>query len=173
MRASRRSCSGGGRVGRLARAICATPQTRRDRFGNQGGGREVWPSWHSLVCPQVVPRGSAVIDPLANGRKRGQKERSGGKYPFEIGGGGVWMNPTIDIANRQVIFGTGNPNPDFHGEERAGDNLHTCSVVSLDADTGKLRWAFQEVRHDNWDYDQAAVPILFTSSISGQLVEAV
>lgn len=95
------------------------------------------------------------------------------KKPYEIGGVGVWMNPTIDVANRQVIFGTGNPNPDWHGEHRAGDNLHSCSVVSLDADKGTLNWAFQEVRHDIWDYDQAAVPILFTTTITGQPVEAV
>jgi PQQ-dependent dehydrogenase (methanol/ethanol family) len=95
------------------------------------------------------------------------------KFPYEIGGVGVWMNPTIDVANRQVIFGTGNPNPDWQGGMRAGDNLYSCSVVSLDADTGKLRWHFQEVRHDIWDYDQAAVPILFTTTITGTPVEAV
>lgn len=95
------------------------------------------------------------------------------KFPYEIGGVGVWMNPTIDVANRQVIFGTGNPNPDWHGENRAGDNLYSCAVVSLDADKGTLNWHFQEVRHDLWDYDQAAAPILFTSTISGQPVEAV
>ncbi|MFY9820663.1 MAG: PQQ-binding-like beta-propeller repeat protein [Thermoanaerobaculia bacterium] len=95
------------------------------------------------------------------------------KKPYEVGGAGVWMNPTIDVANHQVIFGTGNPNPDFNGRKRAGDNLYSCSVVSLDSDTGKLRWYFQEVRHDLWDYDQAAAPILFTTTITGQPVEAV
>ena len=123
-------------------------------------GKLLW-QWYTIPAPNE-PGGNSWPNQKING-----------KSPFEIGGGGVWMNPTIDIANRQVIFGTGNPNPDFHGEQRAGDNLHTCSVVSLDADTGKLRWAFQEVRHDIWDYDQAAVPILFTSSVSGQPVEAV
>ncbi len=122
---------------------------------------------------KLLWRWYTIPGPNEPGGNSWPKTKINGKFPFEIGGAGTWMNPTIDVANRQVIFGTGNPNPDFHGEWRDGDNLHSCSVVSLDADTGKLRWAFQEVRHDIWDYDQAAVPILFTSSVSGQPVEAV
>ncbi len=34
-------------------------------------------------------------------------------------------------------------------------NLYTASVVALDADTGKLRWHFQEVPDDVWDFDSA------------------
>lgn len=127
---------------------------------NADTGKLLW-RWHTIPAPGE-PGGDTWPTKKVNG-----------KFPYEIGGVGVWMNPTLDIGNRQVLFGTGNPNPDFHGGQRAGDNLHSCSVVSLDADTGKLRWAFQEVRHDIWDYDQAAAPILFTSTISGQPVEAV
>jgi alcohol dehydrogenase (cytochrome c) len=94
-----------------------------------------------------------------------------GKY--KTGGVGVWMNPTIDVKNRQVIFATGNPNPDFDGIGRKGDNLFSCSVVAVDADTGARRWYFQEVRHDLWDYDQSAAPVLFTAKINGESVDAV
>ena len=123
-------------------------------------GKLLW-QWYTIPAP-----GEPGGDSWPN-------KKTGGKFPYEIGGVGVWMNPTIDVANRQVIFGTGNPNPDFLGELRAGDNLHSCSVVALDTDTGKLRWAFQQVRHDIWDYDQASPPVLFTSTISGRPVEAV
>ena len=123
-------------------------------------GKLLW-RWYTIPAPNEP------------GGKSWPNKKVKGKFPYEIGGVGVWMNPTLDAANHQVIFGTGNPNPDFHGELRAGDNLYSCSVVALDTDTGKLRWYFQEVRHDVWDYDQAAAPILFTSSIGGQPVEAV
>jgi PQQ-dependent dehydrogenase (methanol/ethanol family) len=93
-----------------------------------------------------------------------------GKY--EAGGVAVWMNPTVDEKYRQIIFATGNPNPDFDGASRAGDNLYSCGVVAVDADTGKLRWYFQEVRHDLWDYDQTNAPILFTTKITGTPVDA-
>jgi PQQ-dependent dehydrogenase (methanol/ethanol family) len=103
-------------------------------------------------------------------------EAGGDSWPlgyYKKGGVGVWMNSTIDEKNRQVIFATGNPNPDFDGSKRPGDNLFSCSVVALDADTGTYRWHFQEVRHDLWDYDQSAAPILFTTNITGKPVDAV
>ena len=123
-------------------------------------GKLLW-KWHTIPAPNE-PGG----DTWPNKKVKD-------KFPYEIGGVGVWMNPTIDVANRQVIFGTGNPNPDWGGGKRGGDNLYSCAVVSLNADQGTLNWYFQEVRHDLWDYDQAAAPILFTSTISGQPVEAV
>jgi alcohol dehydrogenase (cytochrome c) len=103
-------------------------------------------------------------------------EPGGDSWPagyYTKGGVGVWMNSTIDEKNGQVIFATGNPNPDFDGSKRPGDNLFSCSIVALDADTGTYRWHFQEVRHDLWDYDQSAVPILFTTNITGKPVDAV
>ena len=36
-----------------------------------------------------------------------------------------------------------------------GANLYTSSVVALDADTGKLKWYYQEIPKDVWDYDSA------------------
>ncbi len=38
---------------------------------------------------------------------------------------------------------------------RPGDNLYTCSIVALNADTGKLVWAFQPGPHDTHDWDAA------------------
>jgi PQQ-dependent dehydrogenase (methanol/ethanol family) len=92
---------------------------------------------------------------------------------YQQGGGSTWMSPAVDEGSGQVLIGVGNPNPDFFGVQRAGDNLYTSSVVSLDLATGKLRWYFQEVKHDLWDYDQAAPPVLFDAHISGRLVKAV
>ena len=43
---------------------------------------------------------------------------------------------TIPILNL-VYWGTGNPGPDYNGDVRPGDNLFTCSLLALDADTGK------------------------------------
>jgi hypothetical protein len=41
---------------------------------------------------------------------------------------------------------------------RKRDNLYTCSLVALDADTGALRWYFQFTPHDTHDWDAAHVP---------------
>lgn len=118
-------------------------------------GKLLW-RWHTIPAPGE-PGGDTWPDTGA----------------YLKGGVTAWMTATVDEANRQVIFGTGNPNPDFDGRARPGDNLYGCSIVALDLDTGKLRWYFQQVKHDLWDYDQSSPPILFDSVIGGRRVPAV
>jgi alcohol dehydrogenase (cytochrome c) len=84
------------------------------------------------------------------------------------GGGSVWVTGSYDPAMNLVFYGTGNPNPDYYGDDREGDNLYTCSLVALDADTGKLRWHFQFTPHDVHDWDSAHVPVQADLKINGQ-----
>ena len=84
------------------------------------------------------------------------------------GGGAAWVTGSYDPALNLVYYGTGNPNPDYYGDDRAGDNLYTCSLVALDADTGKLRWHFQFTPHDIHDWDSAHVPVQADITIAGQ-----
>jgi alcohol dehydrogenase (cytochrome c) len=76
------------------------------------------------------------------------------------GGAGVWMTPTVDPELGMVYFGTGNPLPYYAGEGRGGDNLFSDTLVALDIRTGKLRWHFQPVHHDLWEFD-IAMPVMF------------
>lgn len=78
---------------------------------------------------------------------------------WRVGGGGVWTTPAVDISKNEIIATVGNPWPD-QSADRPGDNLYTDSIVGLDADTGRLRWYFQEVPHDHWDWDPASPPVL-------------
>jgi alcohol dehydrogenase (cytochrome c) len=80
------------------------------------------------------------------------------------GGGATWSTFSIDTASGSVFIPVGNPGPDFAADTRPGANLYTCSIVVLDADTGKLRWYWQMVPHDVHDWDVAAAPALFTGS---------
>lgn len=92
---------------------------------------------------------------------------------WKSGGGMVWTTPAIDAERGLLIFSTGNPNPDLYGNTRAGDNLYTDSVVALDVATGALRWYYQEVKHDVWDYDAVSPVVLFnTIDASGKTVPA-
>ena len=79
---------------------------------------------------------------------------------YQTLGGGVWMNPAVDLKTRTIFFVVGNPSPDLYGAERPGDNLYTDSLVAVDLDTGKYRWHFQYVAHDVWDLDAVSPPIL-------------
>ena len=77
------------------------------------------------------------------------------------GGGNCWVTGTYDPQLNLLYWGTGNPSPDFDGGVREGDNLYTCSVVAVDADTGEIRWHYQYSPHDLWDYDSNMEHILF------------
>ena len=60
----------------------------------------------------------------------------------------------------------------MNGDVRPGDNLYTCSMVALDADTGKLKWHFQFTPHDVHDWDAISDPVLVDLTIGGKKVKA-
>lgn len=84
------------------------------------------------------------------------------------GGGMTWMTGTYDPDLNLVYWGTGNPNPVLAGDARPGDNLYTCSIVALKADTGKLAWYFQTSPHDVHDWDSVETPVLFDADFRGK-----
>jgi len=79
---------------------------------------------------------------------------------WRIGGAAVWNTGAYDPETNLAFWGTGNPQPDWDGRERRGDNLYSDSVVALDADTGKLAWHYQFTPHDELDYDSTQPPVL-------------
>ncbi len=76
------------------------------------------------------------------------------------GGAAAWLTGSYDPELNLIYWGTGNPGPDYNRAQRPGDNLYSCSVVALDADTGELRWHFQFTPADLYDYDSVQVPVL-------------
>jgi alcohol dehydrogenase (cytochrome c) len=83
------------------------------------------------------------------------------------GGGMTWMTGTYDGQLNQIYWGIGNPNPVLNGDVRKGDNLYTCSIVSLNPDTGKLNWHFQPSPHDTHDWDAVQTPVLIDDQVRG------
>lgn len=83
------------------------------------------------------------------------------------GGGPTWVTGSFDPDLDLVFWGVGNPNPDFQGGVRKGDNLYTNSMVALDVDTGKLKWHFQFTPHDQHDWDANLTPILADLEVDG------
>jgi alcohol dehydrogenase (cytochrome c) len=92
-----------------------------------------------------------------------------GANSWEHGGGSIWTPGSYDPELNLVYWGTGNPGPDWNGDPRPGDNLYSCSVVALDADTGKLKWHYQFSPHDEFDYDSTQVPVLADIQWQGRL----
>jgi alcohol dehydrogenase (cytochrome c) len=79
---------------------------------------------------------------------------------WKTGGGSVWMTGSYDPNLNLTYWGVGNPGPDWNGDQRAGDNLYSDSVVALDPNTGKLKWYYQFSPHDEFDFDSVQVPVL-------------
>ena len=75
------------------------------------------------------------------------------------GGGGTWMTGSFDPELNLLYWGTGNPNPDYYGDDRKGDNLYTDSIIAIDAGTGALKWHYQFTPHDTHDWDSNHVPV--------------
>ncbi len=92
---------------------------------------------------------------------------------WQRGGGSTWITGTYDPDLNLIYWGTANPGPGMDGSVRAGDNLYTCSLVAIDADTGKLRWYFQFTPHDTHDWDAVADPVLIDMTVKGKKVKAV
>jgi len=87
--------------------------------------------------------------------------------PWKTGGGALGsLELTIPIKAR--VLGVGNPGPDMEWRRSPRRNLYTCSLVALDAGTGKLRWHFQFSPHDTHDWDATHVPMLLTRRSAAQ-----
>jgi quinoprotein glucose dehydrogenase len=88
-------------------------------------------------------------------------------------GTNVWGLFTIDTERGILYMPFGEPTTDYWGGDRPGANLFGTSLVAVDALTGKLKWYFQVVHHDTWDYDLCAPPILFDVTLKGKKIPAV
>jgi alcohol dehydrogenase (cytochrome c) len=78
-----------------------------------------------------------------------------------------WLTGTYDPGTDLIYWPTGNPCPDYNGDERKGDNLYSSSVLALDPGTGKLRWHFQFSPHDLHDWDATETPMLIDAEFHG------
>src|SRR5436853_4982833 len=106
-------------------------------------------------------------------KEKATLSQQGGDF-YQALGGGVWMNPAIDLAGRTAWFVAGNPSPDLYGDERPGDNLYTDSLAAIDLDQGTYKCHFQYVAHDVWDLDAVSPPILVNvKDKSGNMVPGV
>jgi len=115
----------------------------------QSTGREVWRFW-------TVPKPG---DP--------QSETWRG-IDLAHGGAPTWFTGTYDPELDVVYWPAGNPSKEYNGDERAGDNLYSDSLLALDRKTGKLKWYYQFTPHDLWDWDATETSVLVNAEWQGR-----
>lgn len=74
-------------------------------------------------------------------------------------GSGAWGILGLDEASGTLYVPTDSGSPDYVGIWRPGDNAGTGSTIAVDAETGKVKWAFQNLHHDIFDLDTNAAPV--------------
>ena len=84
-----------------------------------------------------------------------------------------WAGMAVDEKRGIVYVPTGSAASDFYGGDRTGDNLFSCSLLALNAATGKRIWHFQAIKHDIWDRDFPSPPLLITVKHRGKRIDAV
>jgi quinohemoprotein ethanol dehydrogenase len=94
----------------------------------------------------------------------------GGDFYKNGGGGAVWDGFAYDPDSNLVYVGTGNAEPwvqKFRGAQGL-DNLYTCTILAIDLTTGQLKWHYQTVPNDNWDFDSVQQLMLLDLNINGR-----
>jgi quinohemoprotein ethanol dehydrogenase len=107
--------------------------------------------------------------PFENEAMRIAARTWGGDFYKRGGGGAVWDGFAYDPEANLVYVGTGNAEPwvqKFRGAQNV-DNLYTCSILAVDLTTGQLKWHYQTVPNDNWDYDSVQQLMLLDLNING------
>ena len=89
------------------------------------------------------------------------------------GGANNWMGLVVDAKTGIAYVPTGSASMDFYGGKRKGSDLYADCLLALDAATGKLKWHFQYIHHDTWDWDPPSAPVLLTVKHEGKSIDAV
>jgi alcohol dehydrogenase (cytochrome c) len=154
-------------LGLMAETFTAAPIAVEDRIivTNSGGdaGSRGWVASVDAATGEEKWRFYVIPGPGEFGHET-WKDTNGA---WMSGGGGMWTTGSIDIGQRLLIVGTGQPQPMHDPEFRPGDNLFTNSAIALGLDDGSLKWYFQYTANENWDYDEQGVHMLVDAPFNG------
>ncbi len=118
----------------------------------------------------TVPGDPAKAPPENDAMKRAL-ETWGPKTDWASGlGGTVWGEMNYDPELNLLYVGTGNSTPyaGWHRDPSGGDNLYLVSILAINPDDGQLRWHYQQVPWEIWDYTATMNMILADLTIDGR-----
>ncbi|MET0362434.1 MAG: pyrroloquinoline quinone-dependent dehydrogenase [Sphingobium sp.] len=90
------------------------------------------------------------------------------EYVHKTGAANIWTLLSADPVRKLVFLATTSPSADYYGGSRQFDIPLANSVVAVSTETGKVAWHYQVIRHDVFDYDLPAHPMLVTIRKDGR-----
>ncbi|MES2294148.1 MAG: PQQ-binding-like beta-propeller repeat protein [Pseudomonadota bacterium] len=137
-----------------------TPTTFKNNKGSARGfdvrtGKRLW---QFVTIPQKG-------QPGAESWLNGSNETNGNT--------GIWTEMTADVDAGLAYLPVEQPTSDFYGGHRPGNGLYGNSLVAVDLKTGQVKWHFQLIHHEVWDYDMSSAPLLMDITVDGKPIKAV
>jgi PQQ-dependent dehydrogenase (methanol/ethanol family) len=140
-------------------------------------GKRIWRFW-TIPSPEqggwygrwsaTTPDGERLPRDIA------REKRDSARFAdaWRKGGAPVYSTPAYDPDLRLLYVATGNPSW-VDGVIPPGDNLYTTSLVAIDIGSGTLKWYYQMLPHNLWDFDAASPPVLFDVPAGDSTIPAV
>jgi glucose dehydrogenase len=123
-------------------------------------GKELW-TFHTFPKPGEI------------GHDTWGKDFEGNDSSQNRTGNNVWAFAlTVDEEHGIVYEPVSGPGANYYGGDRPGANLFGNTTVALDVETGKMKWYFQNVRHELWDYNLPPAPGLIDIVKDGKKIQA-
>jgi alcohol dehydrogenase (cytochrome c) len=138
--------------------ICAKGRVLMGAAGSEYGIRGFVMAWRTNLTP-------AWANPYWTIPPEGTEWRRRGRL---VGGGAVWTPVTVDPTTNTVYFGTGSATPLYQPSLRPGPAPRTNSLIALDLLTGRQKWWRQQMSHNEWAYDTAQPPLVYTGRVGGR-----
>ena len=143
--------------------ICANHRLIVGAAGSEYGVRGFVMAFHTDLTP-AWPNPFWTIPPAGTSWR---------KYGTLVGGGVVWTPTTVDTTTNTLYFGTGSGTPLYFPSIRPGSNPRADSLVAVDLASGRLKWWQQQMAHNEWAYDTAQPPLVYTARVGSRTLRVV
>ncbi|HEY3541250.1 MAG TPA: PQQ-binding-like beta-propeller repeat protein [Gaiellaceae bacterium] len=139
--------------------ICANHRLIAGAAGSEYGVRGFVMAWRTNDLSPAWPNPFWTIPPAGTEWRRNSTL---------AGGGVVWTPTTVDTASSTLYFGTGSATPLYFPSIRPGSNPRADSLIAVNLATGRMKWWQQQMAHNEWSYDTAQPPLVYTAKVGGK-----
>jgi PQQ-dependent dehydrogenase (methanol/ethanol family) len=139
--------------------ICANHRLILGAAGSEYGVRGFVMAFRTSDLSPAWPNPFWTIPPAGTEWRRGSTL---------AGGGVVWTPTTVDPSTNTLYFGTGSATPLYFPSVRPGSNPRADSLIAVNLITGRMKWWQQQMSFNEWSYDTAQPPLVYTGKVGGK-----